>query len=126
MCYSEKRRPSKNVILEGGHRLVTSLGDFVHAGGGILIRARWASIVTTFYRISDRLLYVDVRLYGKAHRILAIYVPYAGYNEYEVCLGDFRKCVLGGQRGGRKCMIGGDFNTDIERGWRGDRLRESA
>ena len=69
---------------------------------------------------------MDVKLHGKDYRILAIYVPHAGYsvNEYENCLDDFRNCVLDGQRNGRKCMVGGDFNTDLLRGWRGDRLRE--
>ena len=126
ICYSETRCPNKDVTLVGGHRLVTSLGDFVHAGVGILIHARWTSDVTTFCRVSDRLLYVDVKLHGKGYRILAIYVPHAGYNvnEYEICLDDLRKCVLEGQRQGRKCMVGGDFNTELQRGWRGDRLRE--
>ena len=54
---------------------MTSLGDFVHAGVGILIHARWTSSVTKFCRISDRLLYVDVKLHGKLYKILAIYVP---------------------------------------------------
>ena len=32
--------------------------------------------------------------------------------------------MIDGQRIGRKCFVGGDFNTILDVGWRGNRLRE--
>ena len=68
---------------------------------------------------------MDVKLNAWNYRIIAIYAPHAGYtvHEFNICFDDLRKCVLEGQRNGRKCVIGGDFNTDLERMERGSFAR---
>ena len=110
-----------------GPGLLGSIGvqtsDF---GIGILVNARWAPCIRNCCKISDRIGYVDLVLNGTKYRIIAVYIPHAGYNidYFTVCFNYLRKAVLDGQRLGMRCMIGGDFNTERNRGWRGDRLEE--
>ena len=78
--------------------------------------------------MSDRTVYVDVSTGEKSYRIIAIYLPHAGYskdlfNHYF----DEMACVVADARTrNMKCLIGGDFNTELHRGWRGERLLEFA
>jgi len=92
----------------------------------ILVHARWASSIIRFHKVSDRLVYVDLLLNGNKYRVIAVYVPHAGYDVYwfDTCFDHLRKTIIDGQRMGFKCMVGGDFNTEQNRGWRGDRLEE--
>ena len=126
VCFSETRLPSEDIILEGGHRLISSLGTFVHAGVAILIHARWVQFIKTFVRVSDRLLYLDLSVNGRCYRFSAVYFPHAGYSwdAFNSCYDDLRSTVLEGQHLGRKCFVGGDFNSEMYRGIRGNRLRE--
>ena len=111
VCYYETRLPSQDIILEGGHRLVSSLGTFVHAGVAILIHQRWVQFITKFIRVSDRLLYLDLFVNGRSYRFSAVYVPHAGYSVdiFNSCYDDLKSIVLEGQQLGRQCFVGGDL-----------------
>ena len=78
VCFSETRLPSEDIILEGGHRLISSLGTFVHAGVAILIHSRWVQFIKTFVRVSDRLLYLDLSVNRKCYRFSAVYFSSCG------------------------------------------------
>ena len=58
--------------------------------------------------------------------MVATYFPHGGYSvdNYNLCFDAVRKVVIDGQRIGRKCFVGGDFNTVLDVSWRGNRLRE--
>ena len=112
--------------MDGGHRLFCGRDEFIYAGVAILVHARWASSIVHFQKVSDRLVYVDLLLHGLKYRVIAIYVPHAGYHQtwFDECFDHLRTTVLEAQNQGMKCMIGGDFNLEQNRGWRGDRFEE--
>ena len=53
-------------------------------------------------------------------------MPHAGYayDDFRGCLRELRAIILDGQRRKFKCIIGGDFNTEIGRGQRSAELLE--
>jgi exonuclease III len=122
VCLSETWANDGNYTLEGGHRLFCCRDEFRWSGVAILVNARWAPCIIDFCKISDRVAYVDLVLSGTKYRIIAVYVPHAGYHVdyFTVCFDHLRKTLLDGQRKGMKCMLGGDFNTEQNRGWRGN------
>ena len=83
-------------------------------------------MITRFSRVSHRVLSLDLQMHGYKYKIISIYMPHAGYptESFNECLDDIRVAVLDGQRHGMRCLLGGDFNTELYRGWRGDRLQE--
>ena len=72
------------------------------------------------------MVYVDLVINDRKYRIVSVYVPHGGYDQihFDTCFDHIRQTVLDGQRLGMKCMMGGDFNTELHRGWRGDRLEQ--
>ena len=60
VCFSETRAPTDDVILHGGHRLLTSRGTAAHEGVAVLLHARLADLVKRVHCISGRLMYVDL------------------------------------------------------------------
>ena len=65
-------------------------------------------------------MYADFQIESYTYRLIATYLPHAGYphDEFLSCLCDLRDIVLDGQRRNYKCILGGDFNTEIGRGSR--------
>lgn len=126
ICFSETRAVDNDVILEGGHPLFSGRGDSLYAGAAILIHEKWESSIVHIKRVSDRMVLTDIRIGTCTYRFIAVYFPHAGYalEEFETCIDNLRTNVLMGQRLGMKCMVGGDFNIEMNRGWRRDRLRE--
>lgn len=53
-------------------------------------------------------------------------MPHAGYTarEFRHYLNEVRECVLCVQNQGLKCIVGGDFNVQLGRGWRSANLKE--
>ena len=58
-------------------------------------------------------------------RVSAV-VPHAGYSQtpYHKCMDALRNAFVDAGKTGFKCMVGGDFNTGLYRGWRDYRLEE--
>ena len=121
LCLSETRTPDDDIILLGGHRLLTTLMDTPYAGVGILINKRWADSILKIGKVSGRLMYIDVRIGMQVFRFLSIYVPHAGYDwsEFETCFDSIREVLEDARRKHIKYFIGGDFNTQINVGNRG-------
>ena len=71
-------------------------------------------------------MYADCLFQGLMYRIIAVYLPHAGYafDDFKDCLQQLRSVILDGQRHKYKCMFGGDFNTEIGRGPRSAELLE--
>ena len=126
ICLSETRVEDGNYTLDGGHRLFCGRNGFKYARVSILVHVRWAENILRFCKISDRVVYADLLINDRKYRIVAVYVPHGGYGQvhFDDCFGYIRQTILDGQRLGMKSMMGGDFNTEQYRGWRGDRLEE--
>ena len=124
ICFSETRAADANSVLAGGHRLICSRGEFKYSGVAILIHARWVGEIITSRNVSDRIVYVDIRLFGRKYRIIATYVPHAGYHQdqFNACFDELRETILQANALGCKPMVGGDFNTHVSFGWRSERL----
>ena len=82
VCFSETRAKDQDVLLHGGHRLITNLGSSPSSsasGVGILIHCQHVGSILRTIPVSDRVLGVDIRLDDQSYRIIAVYLPHAGY-----------------------------------------------
>ena len=91
-----------------------------------MVHRRWIDSIVVCHKVSDRIVYIDMKIFGRKYRIIAVYVPHQGYpvDDFASCFDHLRLTVLDAHREGMQCMLGGDFNTELERGWRGGCLRE--
>ena len=79
ICFSETRAEKADVILQGGHRLITALYDYKFAGVGILIHRRWADKVTQIHGTFGRVIYVDISITSRLKvRVISVYMPHGG------------------------------------------------
>ena len=65
ICLSETRAADGEYILEGGHSLFCGRGNSLYAGAAILIHKRWVHSIVECTQVSDRLVYVDMIIFGK-------------------------------------------------------------
>ena len=79
VCLSETRAPTGDVILDGGHRLISGLGDSRHLGVAILLRRQLADQVSRVHISSDRVIAVDVKVFGVNFQVVSAYAPHYGY-----------------------------------------------
>ena len=127
VLFSETRRACGMVDLDGGHRLYASHQPTTCAGVAILVHGRHCSNVQRTAVVNDRLMYVDIKVSNKTTRFAAIYVPHAGYADADLRLVyDGLYCVLEEARSNSfACIVGGDFNTQLHIGMRGDLLMQT-
>ena len=87
-----------------------------------MVNKLWVPFIVRVVRVSDRMVFIDIRIAVCTYRFISVYFPHVGYSieDYEICFNDLRTNVIMGQRLGMKCMVGGDFNIELNRGWRGD------
>ena len=64
ILFNETRAISQDLLFDVGHRLLSSLDDNIAASVGIFVHARHVSNVRKVYRISDRILRLDLELLG--------------------------------------------------------------
>ena len=115
-----------NYTLDAGHCLFCGRDEFKCSGAAILIHARWTASTVRFCKVFDRLVFADMIINSKKYRVIAVYMPHAGYEQhyFTECFDHLRQAILDGHGAGMRCMVGGDFNIERYRGWRGDRLEE--
>ena len=118
ICFSETRAADADMLLMSGHRLLNSRGHQLYAGVSILVHSRWAEHILEFEQVSGRMVYADISIGGKIYRTISTYFPHAGYpwSEFKDCLHQLKDIVQNARGKQIKCMIGGDFNTEIGRG----------
>ena len=89
---SARDAPHCDSVLEGGHRLICSRGEFKYAGVAILIHSRWAHMISRCRRVSHWVLSLDLQMYNYNYRIIRLYVPHAGYSvaAFDECFDDIR------------------------------------
>ena len=126
VLFSETRASSGSVILDGGHKLFTFLGDHRYAGVGILVHADLVADVCRVHRVSGRVLAVDLRRGGHVFRIVSLYCPHGGYEiaDLEEVYHQLYVLLLEAQRRNLRIIVGGDFNTVVGVGDRGILLND--
>ena len=77
LCISETRAADADFLLDGGHRMVCSRGEFNYSGAAILIHAKRVDQVIIYKAVSDRIIFVDTLLHSKRYRIISVYMPHA-------------------------------------------------
>ena len=123
---SEVRTPTQKSTLDGGHLLYTSLRANIFSGTGILLHAKHVRTSNVVHDISDRVLGLDFIVNNIKVRAVAVYLPHMGYpqEDYDVAVEQI-KCVLGEARQKqRRIILGGDFNSQLGVGIRGETLHE--
>ena len=128
ICFSETRAADDDVLLRGGHKLLSSLGDTRFAGVAILIHKRWVDNIIDYKQASGRVMHCDIRIGKCTYRFVATYLPHAGYPDadFRQCMQHIRNTVAHAHQHKYRCVIGGDFNAEIGRGWRGAELESLA
>ena len=76
----ETRTPTGKYVLEGGHVLFTSLSNNAFSGTGILLNVEHVKKSNKIHCVTDRVLALDFMAYGTKLRVVAVYVPHAGYS----------------------------------------------
>ena len=125
ILFSETRMKSGQQILDGGHKLYSSLDDNQFAGVAILVNAKHVKKNIKLHVISGRVLALDVCINGLKIRVVAVYLPHCGYDveDFDQTFDQLRCVVDQGQKQKRKIIIGGDFNSQVNVGYRGTQLQ---
>ena len=118
----ETRSALGTVRLDSGYLFVGSTPLSPAAGVGILFHERHVSKLKLVKQMSLRLMLADVVLSHGTGRFVAAYAPHSGYsrdvlNKFYACLEDAR-----GRR--FQLVVGGDFNTQLNTGFRGTLLQD--
>ena len=126
ICFSETRCLTQDIILRGGHRLITFLESPAASGVGILVHSDYTKYIIKKHLISDRTMVIDVKIGRKRVRIISVYVPHAGYTwvDFEACMNDISILVSEPTRLNMSIIIGGDFNLSLGIGRRGEYMDE--
>ena len=126
MC-SETRAATVTCILHNGAKLITSRGDSRADGVAILMHQRYVHDIARAERFGGRLMYVDVRLLHSTIRFISISCPHAGYStaDLQILYDQLHMALDDARRHSLHFTIGGDFNTVLGLGVRGDMLKET-
>ena len=83
-----------------------------------MVDSNYVRYIIKKHIISDRTMAIDVKIGRKCVRIIAVYVPHAGYTwaEFETCMDDITILVSEATRLDMQVIIGGDFNLSLDTG----------
>lgn len=98
----------------------------ISAGVAILVHARHRHTITDVKISSTRVMHLDMRIGCHDLRIIAAYAPHAGYSheEFHAFFDQLHRLVAGAYRAGRRVILGGDFNLQLDVGQRGAMFAE--
>ena len=76
---------------------------------------RWTKSIIGFSPVSERLCYIDVKLFGVKYRIVSAYFPDSTYPDLEVhkMYDQLSELVTGARKDEYKLLVGGDFNARV-------------
>ena len=98
----------------------------VQMGSLYLYTNKYVHDIIRVERFGGRLMYVDVRLLHSTIRFISIYCPHAGYStaDLQILYDQLHMVLDDARRHSLRFTIGGDFNTVLGLGVRGDMLKE--
>ena len=105
--------------------LYTSLEDNQFAGVGILLHSKHVKKSNRIHAFSGRVLALDICIDRVAIRVVAVYLPHCGYDVqvFDDTYEQIRCAIDQGKKKQRKIIVGGDFNTQANIGYRGMQLQ---
>lgn len=86
ILFSETHRGGDQCKLQDGHVLFPSSQSTACAGVAVLVHRKHCRHVKRVCSISDRLMYVDLLVGTITWRLIATYLPHAGYSHEELCI----------------------------------------
>ena len=94
------------------------------SGVAILCHKRHVDAAISVQVVSERLMYLDLKVLTGLVRFVAVYMPHMGYPHHELqTVYDQLHLILdGAARVGAQVVVGGDFNTQLHVGHRGEVL----
>ena len=100
---------------EDGHVFSGAGHDSARKGVGILLHKRWRKRIIRFRPVSERICFLDVRMFGFCYRFVSVYFPDSTYPDAEVqkvydSLAEVHNDAV---RKTYKVVIAGDFNAKI-------------
>ena len=103
---------------EVGHLFAASGHDSGRRGVGILLNKRWSRYFTAFHALSERLCYMDLKIYGVRYRIVSVYFPDGSYGDQEVqkVYDSLSEVADEARKRKLRLLIGGDFNARVGSG----------
>ena len=124
ILFSEAHAVTGKSTLNGGHVLYTSIDTNRHAGVGILLHSKHVKSNNKPHMISGRIMALDLTVNEIKIRAVAVYMPHCGYTQDEFDeTYDQLRCISGkAQTQRRRLIIGGDFNSQINVGYRGNTM----
>lgn len=113
--FSETRCLTKNIFIQGGHRLIASLNQSEVSGVAVLINRRFVKFIIKKILVSDRVMAVDIRFGKRCIRLIAVYMPHAGYPwaNFELCMSDIEAIAIETLNQNYHIAIAGDFNLSL-------------
>ena len=121
VCFSETRLQTRDDILDGGHRFISSNDQNARSsatGVAILFHRRWTDKVKKKICLHDRVMAIDLKLPHRMVRVLAVYLPNAWNNDlnyFQDFFMDIERLSMEGMDKGYALIIAGDFNLSLER-----------
>ena len=109
--------------------MLASSEPTVAAGVAILINCRHARNIKYSHAPSSRICFVDMMMEAGVTRFVATYTPHMGYSNHDLYryYDQLITWVLDdARRQSRTIVVGGDFNTQLNVGLRGDCLADMA
>ena len=97
------------------------------SGVAILLHAKYCRDVKYVQRLSHRVMSIDTRFNGLNFRLIAAYLPHAGYDEESLSEGydQIQMLVDDASSKNMKIVIGGDFHVELsEDSSRGEMLKQ--
>lgn len=126
VLFSETRACCGKRELDGGHMLYTCINDNLFAGVGILLHAKHVRKNNKCHMVSGRIMALDFVVNKIKIRAIAVYMPHCGYpdQDLENAHDQLRSTLAPAQTQQRRLIVGGDFNSQIGIGMRGDMLQQ--
>lgn len=98
-----------------GHMFCGAGGKKGGKGVGIILHRRWTKGVTAFHAINERLCAIDVNIFDRRIRFIAVYMPHGGCDDEEVegTYSLLTQLTAQGARENRLCITVGDWNAVV-------------
>ena len=115
IIFTEARAETDRCLLDGNLVLFISGSRDFASGVEIRVSSQNVQRRMKIHRMSDRVMSVDMAFHGKKYRVVAIYLPHAGYDEsfiFEI-YGQVQVLIDQALQNSMNIIVGGDFQMEL-------------